>query len=48
MDGITDELGGSHITEYVSKGPKNAIRTSDSKQIVMVKGFTLNYVTLIN
>ena len=32
---MTDELGGSHITEYVSNGPKNyAIRTADGKQIV--------------
>ena len=38
-------MGGSHITEYVSNGPKNyAIRTADGKQIVKVKGFTLNYV----
>ena len=43
---MTYELGGSHITEYVSNGPKNyAIRTSDVKQIVNVKGYTLNYVT---
>ena len=40
---MIDELGGSHITEYVSNGPKNyAIRTADGKQIVKVKGFTLN------
>ena len=45
VGGMTDELGGSHITEYVSNGPKNdAIRTADGKQIVRVKGFTLNYV----
>ena len=45
VGGMTDELGGSHITEYVSNGPKNyAIRTADGKQIVKVKGFTLNYV----
>ena len=42
---MTDELGGSYITEYVSNGPKNnAIRTADGKQIGKVKGFTLNYV----
>ena len=23
IGGMTDELGGSHITEYVSNGPKN-------------------------
>ena len=40
---MTEELGSSHITEYVSNGPKNAIRTADGKQIVKVKGFTLNY-----
>ena len=45
VGGMTDELGGSHITEYVSNGPKNySIRTADGKQIVKVKGFTLNYV----
>ena len=45
VGGMTDELGGSHITEYVSNGQKNyAIRTADGKQIVKVKGFTLNYV----
>ena len=42
---MTDELGGSHITEYVSNGPNTyAIRTADGKQIVNVKGFTLYYV----
>ena len=45
VGGMPDELGGSHITEYVSNGPKNyAIRTAEGKQIVNVKGFTLNYV----
>ena len=45
VGGMTDELGGSHITEYLSNGPKKyAIRTADGKQIVNVKGFTLNYV----
>ena len=45
VGGMTDELAGSHITEYVSIGPKNyAIRTADGKQIVKVKGFILNYV----
>ena len=38
-------LGGSYITEYVSNGPKNyAYRTGDGKQLVKVKGFTLNLV----
>ena len=42
---MTDELGGSHFTEYVCNGPKNyAIHKADGKQIVKVKGFTLNYV----
>ena len=45
VGGMTNELGGSHITEYVSNGPKIcAICTADSKQIEKVKGFTLNYV----
>ena len=45
VGGMTDELGGSHITEYLSNGPKkHAIRTADGKQIGMVKGFTFNYV----
>ena len=45
VGGMTDELVGSHIAEYVSNGPKNyAICTADGKQIVKVKGFTLNYV----
>ena len=45
VGGMTDELGGSHITEYVSNGPKNyAYRTADGKQVVKIKGFTLNYV----
>ena len=45
VGGMTDELGGSHITKYVSNGPKNyAIRTADGKQIVKVKCFPLNYV----
>ena len=45
VGGMTDDLGGSHITEYVSDAPKNyAIRTADGTQIVKVKGFTLNYV----
>ena len=45
IGGMTDELGGSHITEYVSNGPKHyAIHTADAKQIVKVKSFTLNCV----
>ena len=42
---MTDELGGSYITEYVSHGPKNyAYCTGDGKKVVKVKGFTLNFV----
>ena len=45
IGGMTDELGGSYITEYVSNGPKNyAYRTGDGKQVVKVKGFALNFV----
>ena len=45
VGGMTDELGGSYITEYVSNGPKNyAYSTYDGKQVVNVKGFTLNCV----
>lgn len=45
VGGMTDELAGSYITEYVSNGPKNyAYRTADGKQVVKIKGFTLNYV----
>ena len=45
VGGMTDKLGGSYITEYVSNGSKNyAYRTGDGKQVVMVKGFTLNVV----
>ena len=48
VGGMTDELGVSHITEYVSNGKTNyAIRTADGKQIVTVKSFTLNYVASI-
>ena len=42
---MTDELGGIHITEYVSNGPQNyAIGTADGKHILKVVGFTLNYI----
>ena len=45
VGGMTDELGGSYITEYVSNGPKNyAYRTSDGIQMVKVKSFPLNCV----
>ena len=45
VGGMTDELGGSYITEYVSNGPKNyAYRTGDGKHVVKVKGFTINCV----
>ena len=43
--GITEELGGRYITEYVSNGPKNyAYRSGDGIHVVMVKSFTLNCV----
>ena len=46
VGGMTDELGGNYIVEYISNGPKNyAYRTSDGQQIVKVKGFTLNHLT---
>ena len=45
VGGMTDELGGTYITEYVSNGPKNyAYRAGDGKQVITVKGFTLNFV----
>ena len=41
---MADKLGGSHITEFrIQWSKKYAIRTVDGKQIVKVKGFTLNY-----
>ena len=40
VGGMTDELGVSYITEYMSNGPKNyAYRTCDGKQVVKVKVF---------
>ena len=37
---MTDELGGSYITEYVHNGPKNyAYRTGDGKQVAKVNVF---------
>ena len=45
VGGMSDELDGSCITEYVSNGPKNhAYRTGDGKQVVKIKVFTLNFV----
>ena len=45
VGGMTDELGCSYITEYVSNGPKNnAYRTGDGKQVVKIKCFILNFV----
>ena len=45
VGGKTDELGESYITEYVYYGPNNyADRIGDGKQVVKVKGFTLNFV----
>ena len=45
VGGMTDELGGSHITEHVSNSLTNyAIRRADGEEIVKVRGFTLNCV----
>ena len=45
VGGMTDELGGSYITEYMFNGPKNyAYRIGDGIQVVNFKGFTLNFV----
>ena len=45
VGGMTDELDGSYITEYVSNGPKNyAYRTGDGVQVVKIKCFTLNFM----
>ena len=42
---MTDELGWTYITEYVSNGPKNnAYRTGDGILVVNVNAFTLNFV----
>ena len=43
---LTDELGGAHITTFVSGGPKNyAYETSTDKTVCKVRGITLNYRT---
>ena len=48
VGGMTDELGGNYITEYVSNGPKNyAYRIGDGIQVVKVKTFTLNFVATL-
>ena len=40
---LTDELGGDHITTYVSGGPKNyAYRTNEGKVETKIRGITLN------
>ena len=45
VGGMTDELGGSYITEYMSNGPNNyAYCTGDGKQVVKVKVFPSNCV----
>jgi hypothetical protein len=44
LGGWTDELGGDHITKYMSGGPKNyAYETQGGKSSCKVKGLTLNY-----
>ena len=41
---LTDELGGRHIVEFVSAGPKNyAYLLNDGEACCKVKGFTLNH-----
>ena len=45
VGGMTNELSRTYITEYVSNGPKNyAYGTGYGKQVVKVKGYTLNFV----
>ena len=45
VGGMTDELGGSYITEYVSIGSKNyTYHTSVGIHVVKIKCFTLNFV----
>ena len=45
VGGMTDELGGfSHYRVRIQWSKNYVIRTADGKQIVKVKGFTLNYV----
>ena len=44
LGGLTDELDGEYITEFVSGGPKNySYRTNTGQQICKVRGFTLNF-----
>ena len=44
LGGWTDELGGDHITKYMSGGPKNyAYETQGGQSSCKVKGLTLNY-----
>ena len=45
MGGMTDELSGDIITEFVSNGAKTyAYRTNSGDQIIKCKGFTLNKI----
>ena len=44
LGGLTDELDGEYIIEFVSGGPKNySYRTNTGKTVCKVRGFTLNY-----
>ncbi|XP_052681401.1 uncharacterized protein LOC128162281 [Crassostrea angulata] len=44
LGGWTDELEGSHITKFMSGGPKNyAFETDTGKSVQKVKGITLNH-----
>ena len=43
LRGMTDELGGKYIKEFVSNGAKTyAYETNTGEQVVKCKGFTLN------
>ena len=45
MGGMTDELSGDIITEFVSNGAKTyAYRTKSGEQVIKCKGFTLNKI----
>lgn len=46
IGGMTDELGGEYIVEFVSNGPKSyAYRTNGGKVVMKCKGFTLDKIT---
>ncbi len=46
IGGMTDELGGQFIKEFISNGPKTyGYRTSGEEEVIKCKGFTLNKKT---